>query len=322
MSESLNCYLSLTSSPSAPRGQLTLPLKSTASDLRRLASEATSVPLTALKLIFRGRVIPDKSEGDVIGDFKLENDCVIHVMGKPLSSSGGAAATTSATTGGIPSSMPAGASVSLPSGTAAPASTSGAGASPLSAALVTLRSSNSADVYRTALTTADKLLGNIISHPQEEKYRSVKKANPAFQRRLGGVAGGDALILAAGFVVETGEGGAESYVLRPSAEAWPRLVAAGEEVKRVLGEANTPSFAPPPNAAPGGAAAGGMSNLFPGGMPGGGMPGGPGMEAAAQNLLGNPEMLQNMLSVSADLIDFHIAHSFKFYSMICRDIFV
>lgn len=133
----------------------------------------------------------------------------------------------------------------------------------------------------------------------EEKYRTVKKANPAFHRRLGGVAGGNDLLLAAGFVIETGEAGAEVYVLRPSADAWPRLVAAGEEIKRALGEANrsvdTPNFMPPS-----GAPSAGFPNLLPGGMPSGGMGSmGPGMESAMQSMLSNPDMLQNMMSVSA-----------------------
>mmetsp|Transcript_7420 Transcript_7420/g.15259 ORF Transcript_7420/g.15259 Transcript_7420/m.15259 type:complete len:461 (-) Transcript_7420:188-1570(-) len=297
-SDTITCFLSLTSAPSAPRVPLSLPSNATASDLRRLASEATNVPLSTLKLIFRGRVIPDKGEGDAVKEFKLEDECVIHVMGKPAASSTGAGATAGATSTGNAAVASAGASVSIP-GTTASATTPNASGSPLSAALTTLRFSNSTDVYKTALSTADKLLGNIIDHPMEEKYRSIKKANPAFQRRLGGVTGGEALLLSAGFVVEAGEGGVETYVLRPSAEAWPRLVAAGEEVKKALNEASAPSFSPPGSASDSGlgaaaGAAGGMPNLFPGGMPG--TMGGAGMEAAAQSLLSNPQMLQNMLN--------------------------
>lgn len=245
-------------------------------------------------------MIPDKGEGEVVKEFKLEDECVIHVMGKPAASSTGAGATAGVTSTGNAAVASAGASVSIP-GTTASATSNNANGSPLSAALMTLRSSNSTDVYKTALATADKLLGNIINHPMEEKYRSIKKANPAFQRRLGGVTGGEALLLSAGFVVEAGEGGVETYVLRPSAEAWPRLVAAGEEVKKALGEASAPSFPPTGSAAGSGlgaaaGAAGGMPNLFPGGMPG--SMGGAGMEAAAQSLLSNPQMLQNMLNVS------------------------
>ena len=56
------------------------------------------------------------------------------------------------------------------------------------------------------------------------------------------------------------------------------------------------------NAAASGGGAGGMSNLFPGGIPSNAMGGslaGPGMEAAMQSMLSNPQMLQNMMSVSS-----------------------
>ena len=36
-----------------------------------------------MKLIYRGRVIADNETGEVLKEFKLENDMVIHVMGKP-----------------------------------------------------------------------------------------------------------------------------------------------------------------------------------------------------------------------------------------------
>eukprot|EP00970_Alexandrium_tamarense_P002219 scaffold316_cov188-Alexandrium_tamarense.AAC.11 len=303
--KSLTLYLSLTSSPSAPRIPLTLPPTSNASTLRRLASAATNIPLDSMKLIFRGRVIGEKSEGDVGLEYKLEDESVIHVMGKPpvaAAGSGGGGAVAAAVGTNI-----AGASVSMNSSTPATSNTS----SPLASAMLTLRTNNNSETYRTALATADKLLSNIISHPMEEKYRSIKKSNPAFHKRLGGVSGGEALLLASGFVVESG-GGVESYVLRPSADAWPRLVAAGEEIQRVLTEANATSASSPSaaydnnnnnnNAATSGGGAGGMSNLFPGGIPSnamGGSLGGPGMEAAMQSMLSNPQMLQNMMSVSS-----------------------
>lgn len=74
-----------------------------------------------------------------------------------------------------------------------------------------LRTSNDASTYTTALVTAHKLLGNIVDHPMEERYRRVKVSNPAFARRLGDVPGGRDLVLSAGFVFEDendgGDGG-------------------------------------------------------------------------------------------------------------------
>ena len=83
------------------------------------------------------------------------------------------------------------------------------------------------------------------------------------------------------------------------------------EIQRVLTEANATSASSPSatddnnnnnNAATSGGGVGGMSNLFPGGIPSnamGGSLGGPGMEAAMQSMLSNPQMLQNLMSVSS-----------------------
>ncbi|EJK56320.1 hypothetical protein THAOC_23825, partial [Thalassiosira oceanica] len=61
----------------------------------------------------------------------------------------------------------------------------------------------------------------------EEKYRSVKRSNAAFQRRLGGVPGGHEFMLAAGFALTTKDG-EEYYVLEASESKWTGLVAAKE----------------------------------------------------------------------------------------------
>lgn len=181
----LTIYLSLTSSPSTPRAQLILHPPSdrngssndnsnsniavTASELRRRASELTSVPLDSIKLIFRGRVIPEKDTGDVVEEFKLEDGCVVHVMGKP--SVVAYAATASAATVGA--TQVAGATVTLPSSNSRNTaninynnndSNSSSAAGILQAAISKLRSSNDSGTYREGLSTAHKLLGNIITN--------------------------------------------------------------------------------------------------------------------------------------------------------------
>lgn len=285
---SIKLYLSLTSSPSSPRVQINVPEEATGADLRKLSSEATKIPLATMKLIYRGRVIADKETGAVLKEFKLENDSVVHVMGKPAAVAEQPAPSSSTTT------TTAGASVT-PIAAAAPAATD---ASPLASALMTLRTSNSNDTYRTALTTADKLLKNIITHPMEEKYRTVKKSNPAFNKRLGGVTGGEALLLASGFVIETVDGN-EVYILRPSAQAWPILVAAGEEVARKVAEINTQPNNNFAAAAPSIPTPAPSNNAFSG-MPGmGGMPGGGDMNAM-QQMMNDPNMMQNMMGMMND----------------------
>ena len=295
---SITLHLSLTSSPSTPRVSISVPQDppATGADLRQLASTATKIPLQTMKLIYRGRVIANKEEGDVVKEFKLEEDSVIHVMGKPAATTTAATASSSSSVSAATSSNN-GASVNLQTNASSAATAPSTDASPVSAALTTLRTSNSNDVYRTALSTADKLLNNIISHPMEEKYRTIKKSNPAFNKRLGGVSGGEALLLASGFTIETVDGN-EVYVLRPSAQAWPKLVAAGDEVKRTVAEnSNQSNFTHPTSStAPPMAAGGGM---FPG-MPGGGMGmgmGGGGMDAAMQQMMNDPNMMQNMMGM-------------------------
>ncbi|KAL7535274.1 hypothetical protein ACHAXR_006386 [Thalassiosira sp. AJA248-18] len=313
----LTIYLSLTSSPSTPRAPLILENNdsanpSTAAELRRKASEITTVPLSTMKLIFRGRVIPDKDEGDVVKEFKLEDGSVVHVMGKPAAAASGAAnaASVGAAASGTGATVStAGASVS--GRVTMPTTNNAAGASsssPLTLAFAKLQSLNDGPTYRTALTTADKLLGNIVSHPMEEKYRTIKKSNPAFSKRLGGLPGGSDLMNASGFNVETREG-VEYYVLTPSADAWPGLIKAREEVQRVLLTVDRSSSVQnvvPPSANAAGAAAGGGASTLPGGMPNlfpGGMPGGGGLGGSAgdmsmiQSMLSDPNMLQNVMGM-------------------------
>ena len=133
----------------------------------------------------------------------------------------------------------------------------------------------------------------------EEKYRSIKKANPAFAKRLGSLPGGSDLLLASGFTVETQEN-FEYYVLTPSASAWPTLVAARKEVQRVLGESNRGmmSNGAAPIAPPVGTMPGGVPNLFPGGMPNAGAGGmGAGGAPDMASLLNDPNMMQDVMGM-------------------------
>ena len=176
------------------------------------------------------------------------------------------------------------------------------------AALQTLRTSNPPDTYQTAITTLNKILNNITQHPLEEKYRALKVHNPAFQRRLGGLPGGDAAIKACGFTVQTSDDGVEKYVMEASAEAWPALQQTARTVQAAAALANNTNSTTNNNAgAPLGAAglgAGGMPNFMPPmGMGGGGGFGGappadsPAMQQAAAALMSNPQQLQAMLRV-------------------------
>jgi len=145
--------------------------------------------------------------------------------------------------------------------------------------------------------------------PMEERYRRVKVSNPAFARRLGDVPGGRDLVLSAGFVFEDendggdgggGGGGGSSLVLVPSAEAWPRLVGARDEVGRLLSSSTTTS-----SSVSGGAGAGPSSVPPPLGGAAGMGGGGAGMDAAAAMrglLSGNGRLGPNEASMMREML--------------------
>jgi len=158
----------------------------------------------------------------------------------------------------------------------------------------------------------------------EEKYRSIKKSNPAFSKRLGSLVGGHELLLAAGFTITTKKDDndgkeIEYYTLVPSETAWPTLVKAKEEVgKLLLSENQTSATSSIP------AAAGSGSGLGSGGWDGTGIPpstvtgglGAPGSGlpsfgsgmgmgggqqpdmAQMQSMLSDPNMMQRVMSMA------------------------
>jgi hypothetical protein len=279
----LTLHLTIASAPGAPRVAVSVAADISAAALRRHASEVTKIPLATLKLIFRGKMVKDDFVGPAVPEYKLEDGSVLHCMGKPLTAESAAATATAATTAAA--SLP---SVHLrpPAPFAAPVPINTT-TDPLGAALQTLRAGNPPQVYQTAVETLHKLVAKIIANPTEAKYRTIKTANPAFTRKLGGVPGGHDLMRAAGFVVQTDA--VETFALPASAEAWPQLLATQASLARAARQAQVVPTAPP--AAGGGFGAGG------GGMPGGfpGMAGG--LPPGAADLLSDPAMMQSMLQV-------------------------
>jgi PUB domain/Ubiquitin family len=285
--ETLTVNLTVTATPAAPRIPVTLPKDVSPCGLRKLVSEATKIPLDKLRLSFRGRLIGDDEDKNAVEEFKLEDGSVLHCMGKPEVSETPSAVAAAA---GSPVASTVGARVTLhPTSHVATATGSNAGNS-LQTAFTTLRANNPPQMYATAVTTLDKILNNIISNPMEEKYRKMRKQNPAFQKKLGGLTGGDAAMKGAGFVIDI-ESGQEVYVLHASAEKWPQLMAVKALTEAAVRDANAAAnqASAPPIMAPGG-----MPNF--GGMPGMGMPGG--MSAGMEQFLSDPNALQAMLQVS------------------------
>jgi len=59
-----------------------------------------------------------------------------------------------------------------------------------------------AEAVQEALKMIHIYLSNVVDNPGEDKFRAVRAGNPLFQKRVGGVAGGVALIEACGFKPE------------------------------------------------------------------------------------------------------------------------
>ena len=300
-SNKLQCSLSLTNPPR--RVPIEIDSNASAKSLFEVASQATSIPVKGMKLIFRGRIIAYK-ESDVDGvsvieEFKLENGSVIHCMGKAvenLAPSSSTASASSSSTGASSGStvIPPSASNTAAAAAAAPT----AAPSTLSTALLKIKTSHPAADYLTALTTMSKLLSNVIGHPMEEKYRKVKRTNAAFQKRLGRLNGANDALTAIGFTTV-----GEEYVLTPSPEAWPKLLESKATLDQGIAGHNAQQAQQHQQAAPSLDMGFGGVPSMPGtgtgmntGMPS--MPNMPaGMDASAMaGILSNPQALQSMLS--------------------------
>ena len=66
--------------------------------------------------------------------------------------------------------------------------------------------SNVADADKAAaiqcISTCGKYMGNIVAHPLDPKFHTIKLENKAFASRVDAVAGGKAILLAVGFVTK------------------------------------------------------------------------------------------------------------------------
>ena len=288
------------------------PVVLTPTQLRKKVAETTRIPLSDLRLIFRGRMIKDDdSIPSVVSEYKLEDESVLHCMGKPVPDTNSSQPTgTSTTTTAAPAAAPANRAVVPPLSTpvatatapaarapssAAAAAASGSGGDALSKALARLRQHNPPSVYVTAVGTLEKVLGNIAANPMEEKYRRVKRNNAAFGKRLGKLTGGHDCMLACGFVVEI-QSGEEVYQLHASPSNWTALLACQARVKTASSAAKADQSRarqPPTAAGIGGAAAAAAS--APGGTGFGGGTGGLGGTPMANMMMNNPN-LQNMMS--------------------------
>ena len=232
--------LSLTNPPR--RIPIELPSPSPSCKLHELASKATTIPESTIRLIYRGRIIPPRQDNNnVIEDFNLEDGSVIHCIGKPTSTASVVAtsnnnnnnSSTANLDSGNSTTVSAGSFVTPPPSNSATATVTRSnelttsennGQHPLTQALQTMKSNHPQSEYATALNTISKILSNIINNPIEEKYRKVKRNNPAFTKRLGRLTNSHEVMMTIGFTPTTSSiGNEDEYTLVPSAEAWPKL---------------------------------------------------------------------------------------------------
>jgi hypothetical protein len=301
-SSSITVQLTLANVPHADRIPLAVSQSDTCAEFRTNVSKATKIPLEQLRLIVRGRLVGNEAEKKMIDEFKLEDDSVIHCMGKPMVSNPENASSNKASES-VTSAAAAGAAVafSAPTATARePSSASrdgviaSAGSQTLRQALATLKASNSSETYLTAVTTLQKILSNIASNPMEDKYRKVKKSNAAFNKRLGALIGGSNCMYAVGFVSDQVDG-EDAYVMHPSPEAWPQLLAHQQELEQAVQSAkNNVATAVSPNGVlnhPGATTIPGVPSVA-------GMPQvTPEMQQAAMQMMQDPQQMQAMLQV-------------------------
>lgn len=304
--DTITISLSLTNPPR--RIPLELPSPAPSATLHKIASDATTIPLTSIRLIFRGKIIPSLEEGNVVESFKLEDGCVVHCMGKP-------AAPAANTSVPASSSVNSTGSVVTPPSTAAASSASASIATsntlnglnekhPLTSALEGMKSHHSSSEYTTALNTISKILSNIISNPTEEKYRKVKRSNAAFTKRLGRLTKSHEAMTTIGFVSTKSPEGNDEYSIVPNAAAWNKLTSCKKIIDDLMqknnqqnaNNATNPNVAGMRNDMGFGAtppSTNNMSNIFPNMNNMGNLPTTPQM---MESMLSNPAALQSMLS--------------------------
>jgi len=286
----------------------------TPTQLRHKVSETTKIPLKDLRLIFRGRMIKDDdSIPSVTVEYKLEDDSVLHCMGKPVedSNNNSASGSSASTTAAVPDTTTVPNRTVVPplststaassSASSSAAATSSSASDPLSKSLARLKQNNPLSVYVTAVGTLEKVLTNISGNPMEEKYRKVKKHNAAFGKRLGKLVGGHDCMLASGFVVEhqSGASGTEEvYQLHASAEKWSALLQVKARITVESSKAKAEQERARQQPSPGFGGGSAMPNTNPstaGGMGMGGMGAAGGMGMGGMPNMNDPNM-QNMMS--------------------------
>lgn len=161
---------------------------------------------------------------------------------------------------------------------------------------------NETEVRRTALQMLLKMTKNVEDNPSETKFRRIKMANPAFQKKVEAANGGVDVVMAAGWLPDTNEEGEDCWLLNDSSamkQVSVRKILDDELKKLPTPVAPTPAPAAAPVASSGyGGPAGGLPGGFPN-LPGG-LPAGMANNPMMQQMMNNPAMMQQAQQMMQD----------------------
>jgi hypothetical protein len=193
-------------------------ITATVGDFRQRVADAMHVSSTPsdIRLIFNGKVLSDLNA--TVSSCGIEDGFKVLVAKKVQS--GGASASSGAQKTRTPAPIASATSATAAANaTHVPVSTD-----PIDRAIARIFTAPRERAL-TCLQTIEKICKNIKENPMDVKYRKLKVANAAFQRRVSGVPGGTDVLAAIGFK-EVTDGGENhgSHVLTPSADLWNVLV--------------------------------------------------------------------------------------------------
>lgn len=180
----------------------------------------------AQRLIFQGQILKDETS---LNAYRIENDSVLHLSLKPgIAASKPAPAPT-------PTSTSASTGTETSSSTTNPATSSASFDHLLQQAKA--RNSNPSQ-FQGMVAILERIVSNILAHPNEEKYRKLRMTNAALKAKVFDLPFGMDCVKALGFEERIEEG---YLVLVPSAEKWIQLEGAKTTIAQVKASAATPS---------------------------------------------------------------------------------
>jgi len=159
---------------------------------------------------------------------------------------------------------------------------------------------NGTEVRRTALQMLLKMTKNVEDNPSEPKFRRIKMANQAFQKKVEAATGGVDVMMAAGWLPDTNEEGEDCWLLNDSSAVKQA------SVRKCLDDELKKLPAPPASTAPANTGYSMPSPPAPGGLPGlgglggGGLPPGMANNPMMQQMMNNPGMMQQAQQMMQD----------------------